>query len=140
MEQTIKKLIKNYKNRFLLKLVSWGDADMINLYDENNKFILPPYLKAPLGKRYNQLLKNFSCNFAIPFSSMHKYTEELAHMNEYVASISDHKDGFTEENGYLLPAYIIWDLQKRLFKNKTEENKCNFSKPGSFGILFRPIR
>ena len=26
----IKKIIKNYKNRFLLKLINWGDADMIN--------------------------------------------------------------------------------------------------------------
>ncbi len=135
-KHTIKKLIKSYKNRFLLKLVSWGDADMINLYDENNKFILPPYShKPPLGKRYNQLLRNFGCNFAIPFSSMHKYTrEDSVHMNEYVASINEHKDGFTEENGHLLPAYVIWDSEKEDYsKIKTEENKCNFSKPESFG-------
>ena len=36
---TIKKILKNYQNRFLLKLACWGDADMINIYDENNKFI-----------------------------------------------------------------------------------------------------
>ncbi len=39
--KTIQNLIKNYKNRFLLKLINWGDADMINLYNHHNKFILP---------------------------------------------------------------------------------------------------
>ena len=39
--KTIKKLISNYKNRFLLKLINWGDADMINIYNHHNEFILP---------------------------------------------------------------------------------------------------
>ena len=37
----IKKIIKNYDKKFLLRLISWGDADMINFYNENNHFVLP---------------------------------------------------------------------------------------------------
>ena len=29
----IKKIISNYKNKFLLKLINWGDADMINFFN-----------------------------------------------------------------------------------------------------------
>ena len=29
----IKKIISHYRNKFLMKLISWGDADMINFYN-----------------------------------------------------------------------------------------------------------
>ena len=49
-KSTIKKIVKNYKNRFL-QISYWGDADMINIYDENGNFIKPPYAhKPPLEK------------------------------------------------------------------------------------------
>ena len=131
-KSTIKKIVKNYKNRFLLKLVSWGDADMINIYDENGNFIKPPYAhKPPLGKRYSQLLKNFGCNFAIPFSSMHKYSRsDSIHMNEFVAEIEEHHNSFVEDEGNLLPAYIFWDSIQEDYKEiKTERNKQNILTP-----------
>ena len=34
----IKKIIPNYKNKFLMKLISWGDADMINIYNHHYEF------------------------------------------------------------------------------------------------------
>ena len=39
--KTIKNIIKNYKNKFLLRLINWGDADMINIFDHHQNFILP---------------------------------------------------------------------------------------------------
>ena len=55
----IKKIIKTYKNRFLLKLINWGDADMINLYNHHNEFILPlANEKKPCGETYNYYLKS----------------------------------------------------------------------------------
>ena len=131
-KSTIKKIIKNYKNRFLLKLVSWGDADMINIYDENNNFIQPPYAhKPPLGKRYEQLLKNYGCNFAIPFSSMHRYNrEDSVHMNKFVADIDEHHNSFIENQGHLLPAYIYWDTEKEDYKQiETELNNEKIFSP-----------
>lgn len=81
--KTIKKIIKNYKNRFLLQLINWGDADMINFYDENEFFILPHAAeKPPVGKAYSRIMKNLNCNYAIPFSSFHQYIrEDFMHMN-----------------------------------------------------------
>ena len=37
----IKKISKNFKRRFLLSISGWGDADMINFYDQNDNFIEP---------------------------------------------------------------------------------------------------
>ena len=44
MEQYGQENHKNYKNKFILKLLNWGDADD-NIYDENNKFIIPEAVK-----------------------------------------------------------------------------------------------
>ncbi len=114
----IKKIIKNYKNRFLLKLACWGDADMINIYDENNKFIKPYASFQPnVGAMYSSSMKNWNCNFAIPFSSMHQYVrKDSVKMNEYVTPLNRHKDGFNSSSGELLPAFIKWDSEKGDFK------------------------
>jgi hypothetical protein len=47
----IKKEIRKFKNRFLPKLCSWGDSDMINVYDVNGKFIDPPAAEKPHQRR-----------------------------------------------------------------------------------------
>ena len=108
---TIKNIIKNYKNRFLLRLYSWGDADMINLYDQNDKFIKPYAASKPkLGKIYSSALKHWNCNFAIPFSTFHRYVrEDSIHMNQFVTPIDKHNENFDNRNGELLPAFIRWD-------------------------------
>lgn len=114
----IKKIISKYKNRFLLKLVNWGDADMINFYDANNHFI-DPYAsnKYPCGKIYNQALSFWDCNYAIPFSSLHKYNRsDSIKMNKYITPIEAHGNKFDEKNGILLPAFIQWDFEKNNYK------------------------
>jgi hypothetical protein len=117
-KRTIKKIISNYENRFLLKLVNWGDADMINLYDESGKFILPDAAKKPpLGKAYLHHMQSIGCNFAIPFSSFHKYIrEDSIHMNKFITPLDKHFEGFKSEICNLLPAHIRWDSNNGDFK------------------------
>ena len=118
MEKTIKNIIKNYKNKFLLKLQNWGDADMINIFDENNKFILPAAAtKMPVGAAYTRYMKNYGFNFAIPFSSMHQYARsDSFHMNEYCTPIDKYSENFSDKYGEMLPAFIIWDSTKEDYK------------------------
>ncbi len=135
-KSTIKNIIREYKNRFLLKLINWGDADMINFYDENGKFIAPPLANKPgLGKNYSRLLKNYNCNYAIPFSSMHRYVRsDSSHMNNYITPLDSHSNGFNSTNGELLPAYIIWDSIKEDYeKIKVDKNKSILRSPEDFG-------
>lgn len=132
----IKNTIKNYKNRFLLKLSCWGDADMINIYDNNNKFIKPYASFQPnVGEMYLASMKNWNCNFSIPFSSMHQYvrTDSLS-MNKFVTPLSRHNDGFDTSVGELLPAFIKWDSEKNYYEEiKPTANKILPISPESLG-------
>ena len=114
----IKKIIKNYKNRFLLKLVNWGDADMINFYDTDGKFIEPQASQMPpCGITYAYHMKRWNCNYAIPFSSLHTYVrKDSIQMNKYVTPLDAHSEKFNDKQGNLLPAFIIWDFQKNDYK------------------------
>ena len=121
---TIKNIIKDYKHKFLLALVSWGDADMINFYN-NNHFIQPhAALQKPCGETYSYLMKKWGCNYAIPFSSMHKYMrEDSIKMNKFITPLDRHYDKFDNKTGELLPAFINWNsIQKDFSEIKPLEN------------------
>ena len=126
--KTIKNIIKNYKNKFILKILNWGDAEMINIYDENNKFILPSGVnKRPIGPAYTSLMKNHGYNYAIPFSSMHQYARtDSIHMNEFCTPIEKFSENFSDKYGELLPAFIIWDSTKEDYKKINPKKKDIF--------------
>ena len=117
----IKKIISQYKNRFLMKLVSWGDADMINFYNHHNEFILPlASEKKPCGESYNYYMNKWNCNYAVPFSCFHKYSRsDSILMNKFVTPIKEHYSNFNNNIGELFPAFIRWDSTR---ENYTEIN------------------
>lgn len=122
---TIKSILKDYDNRFLLKLINWGDADMLNFYDERGQFIIPTNPKSiQVGSEYSKYMKFWNCNYAIPFSSMHRYVRpDSIHMNEYVTPLNKHYEGFDNSIGELLPAFIEWDCIKNNYKKiNVDEN------------------
>lgn len=114
----VKETAKNFKKVFLLKLTGFGDADMINYYDENDNFIYPLAEKRiEVGKTIGHLMESFHANFFIPFSSHHKYQrEDSIWANKYTANLDDYKDGFDNRKGTLLPAFISYDIDKDNFK------------------------
>ena len=132
----IKKTLKEYKNKFLLKLINWGDADMINFYNEHNEFILPLAAeKKPCGESYTYHLKKWGCNYAIPFSSFHQYSrEDSISMSKYATPLEEHYTNFNNKNGELLPAFIKWDTLKSDYKKiNPEKNKNIIENAKKFG-------
>jgi hypothetical protein len=132
----IKKIIKNYSKKFLLRLISWGDADMINFYGDNNHFILPlAASKKPCGESYSFHLKKWNCNMILPFSSMHKYVrKDSIKMNEYVTPLELHYEKFNSKDGEMLPAFIQWNTEKQQYiKINPDENKHEIKNPEQFG-------
>jgi len=131
--KTIKEIIKNYDNRFLLKLVNWGDADMINFYS-NNHFILPLAAnKNPCGESYNYYMKKWKCNYAIPFSSLHSYIrEDSIKMNEFTTPLELHYENFDQKGGMLLPAFIKWNCEKNDFSEINPEINSKEIKTAKF--------
>ena len=130
--KTIKDLIKNYNNKFLLKLINWGDADMINFYN-NNHFILPAAAKKnPCGESYNYHMKKWDCNYAIPFSSLHTYIrEDSIKMNQFTTPIKSHYENFDQKFGCLLPAFIKWDCEQNNFLEIRPKKNAEEIRPAS---------
>ena len=51
-----------------MKLISWGDADMINFYNHHNEFILPlASERNACGEVIYLLYEEMNCNFAVLF-------------------------------------------------------------------------
>ena len=115
--KTIKKIVSKYENRFLLKLVNWGDADMINIYNHHNEFLLPLAAeRKSCGESYNYYMKKWNCNFGIPFSSFHTYIrKDSDKMNQFTTPLVEHYRNFNSMNHNLLPAFINWDSNKKDF-------------------------
>ena len=98
--RTIKNLVKNYDNRFLLKLVNGADVDMLNIYNHHNDFINPRMAKNNIGNMYFESMQNWNCNFALPFSCFHKYIrKDTLKMNEFITPLKDHFEGFNSSIG-----------------------------------------
>ncbi len=132
----IKKEIKQFKNRFLLKLCGWGDSDMINFYDVSGNFIDPPAAKKPpVGRLYSNSMKTWNCNLAIPFSSSHRYQRtDSMHINQYATPLADHYLGFDEQVGKLLPAFISWESESQSYTEiKPSKLQKKFHTPEEYG-------
>ena len=84
---------------------------------------------------YSSSMKNWNCNFAIPFSSMHQYVrKDSSQMNEFVTPLNRHKDGFDSSVGELLPAFIRWDSEKNDFEEiRPPKNNPKLIDPESVG-------
>ena len=123
----IKKIISNYKNKFLMKLISWGDADMINFYNHHKEFVLPlASERKPCGESYTYYMKKWNCNFAVPFSCFHKYSRsDSICMNRFVTPLKEHYNNYNDANGDLLPAFIKWDANKSDYIKIDPEKNLN---------------
>jgi hypothetical protein len=110
----IRKISMGFKKRFGMKLNNYGDADMINIYDEDGSFIPPACASKPsLGERYDSLLDDFNCNFALPFSCFHqKQRSDSVWAGSYKTPMSAHFEGSENLKIELLPAFIQVDLEK----------------------------
>ena len=105
----IKKVVKNFRRKFLLSISGWGDADMINFYDKDDNFIEPLAAKKhPVGDYLSLIAKLFSANYVIPFSSFHEYQrEDSVWANKYVTPMNEYKNGIHKDITFIDPFAFI---------------------------------
>ena len=121
----IKNISSTYKNSILLQLASYGDADMINLFDlqTERKLLSPCDDFRPIGQIYQKSMNDYLCNFAIPFSSSHPYQRaESWWARKYGWEEKDHFKGFKICNEKkLLPIFqsisFLKDKEELQFEN-----------------------
>lgn len=104
----VKGVIRQYEKSFLLALCTYGDADMINIFNEQGVRVPRDGAKTvPLGVSLALATKKFGTSCAIPFSSLHKYQRtDSVWVNQYTASLADYRTGFESDTSELLPAFI----------------------------------
>jgi hypothetical protein len=108
----IRQIARTFDDTYILALKCYGDADMINLYDENGKFILPrAAAKRPLGPEYTRLLRDYGVRNTLPFSCFHRYQRsDSIHIGAFETPLEAHSVNFDDRWGNLLPAFVRVDL------------------------------
>jgi hypothetical protein len=132
----VRKLVRGYKLSFLLALSGYGDADMINFFDEDGARILPPAAeKVPPGGSIARMTEFFGTKFFVPFSSMHKYQRrDSIWANQCTTGLDDYRKGFNSPTAEILPAYIQYDCRRQTVQEITPPSvQDRIFEPEEFG-------
>jgi hypothetical protein len=131
----VRSITKEFENPFLFKLFSYGDADMINYFEEDGTRILPrAALKKPVGEQINFWSRFFGTKYIVPSSCFHRYQrKDSLWANEYTTNVSDYTNKLSPEFE-LLPAFIQYDFESDNIKkiNPNKISSKSFS-PEEFG-------
>lgn len=111
----VRKIVRGYDVSFLLKLTGYGDAEMINIFDEEGRFVPPPAAKKePVGKQISHLTARYGAKYFVPFSSMHRYQRaDSVWANQYTTTLGDYARGFDSTHCEILPAFIRYDCAEK---------------------------
>ena len=114
----VQKAVHQSSDSFLLMSFGYGDADMINYFDDNGLRIEPPAaLKLPVGKRIAEVAGTFGVRHAVPFSSFHKYQRaDSVWARQYNTSLEAYGVGFESDCCELLPAFVRYDIAGKTFE------------------------
>lgn len=130
----VRGIVRRYDRSFLLKLGGFGDADMINFFDESGNRI-PVLKKDSVGEAMAIEASTYGTRYVVPFSSMHRYQRsDSIWAEQYVTQVSDYSVGFDSKLSEMLPAFIRYDCEKdRLEEIRPEEKIVKVHTPEEFG-------
>jgi hypothetical protein len=110
----VRPLIPRFKDSFLLALMAYGDADMINYFDEDGRRIPPAAARRePLGPGIAQALELYGIRHYVPFATLHRYQRtDSAWVNEHITEPGEFEKGFASKRADCLPAYVHYDFAR----------------------------
>lgn len=132
----IRKLVKQYDKSFALAYSGFGDADMINLYDDQGKFI-PHVLRTidePLGAKLENIADGLGTTYFIPFSAMHRFQRsDSIWANRFAPTNEAIENGFKNKKR-LLPMFLRYDCETDQWKAiNPKESATIVYEPKDFG-------
>ena len=105
----IRKITRQYRDVYLLKLSGYGDADMINFYDVQGNQIEPSQDKK-VGQHLSSFAQLIGANHVIPFSSFHRYQrKDSVWANAYSTPIWAYEVGFDHSKAELIKPFVFVD-------------------------------
>ena len=132
----ISRIAKNFSRVFLLCLSGYGDADMINIFNESGERVLPIAASRPkVGKYLQSRAENFGATDIVPFSSLHKYQREDSNWaNAYTTPHTAYTEGFDNSALTLHEPFIRVDVSNGEISNiAPEKTPDTIYKPEEFG-------
>jgi hypothetical protein len=125
-----------FRTRFALRLINYGDADMMNLFTESGARIKPLAAHPkPLGYDYNHLLKRWHATHTAVFSCNHVYARtDSQWASQYETPAQAHAQGFNAALGNLIPGYFMYDaLKDEITLTQMDRVERVFRRPEEFG-------
>lgn len=109
--KTVKAVASEYSRVFMLKLSGYGDADMINIFDEGGRRIPPAAAeRPPVGSYLEAMADTFGATDVVPFSSFHRYQRsDSIWAQAYATPISAYREGWRGERSVLHDPFISYD-------------------------------
>lgn len=132
----VKRIAKNFDRIFLLMLSGYGDADMINIFDESGERVLPRAASKPkVGKEIRMRAEVIGATDVVPFSSLHKYQREDSNWaNAYTTPLTAYREGFDSLGMTLHEPFIRVDVSNGEISNIAPEQTPDYIyKPEEFG-------
>ncbi len=133
----VKKEVSKSNYSLLLKLAGYGDADMINIY-KNDEFIEPLAATKPApGYLLTSQAKKLNCTHAMHFSSFHKYIRtDSIWANKYTTPENDLRRGWDKQIGYFKQFSSLLISEKGFTKLKSvypSKNDMPVQTPEKYG-------
>lgn len=128
--------LKEFRRRFVLRLINYGDADMMNFFTESGARIPPPAAtKKPLGLDYSALLKDWGGTHTAPFSCHHRYSRtDSQWAAAFAAPMEEHGLRFNGARGEFIPGYFSYDVPgDRVTVTALEPTAPEVHEPEEFG-------
>ncbi|NNE62547.1 MAG: MBL fold metallo-hydrolase [Gammaproteobacteria bacterium] len=113
----IRGICNTFDQSYLLCLSGYGDADMINCYDAEGKFVVPPAKNnIYVGEHLSWVAKSINVNTVIPFSSHHQYQRtDSVWAQEYVTPLHAYSHGLYSDIE-LIPPFVDIDCNSGAYQ------------------------
>lgn len=133
----VRRVAKNYKDVYLLRLSGYGDADMINIFSEDG-VRLENKSTRKVGKWLSNYAVRVGANHVIPFSSFHQYQrEDSAWANARTTPMAAYKEEFDEKAAeYIEPFSFIDCVSGQTSPLGAVELACGLRRPEEFGDVW----
>jgi hypothetical protein len=94
----LRAIVRDFEHSYLLRLCGFGDADMIDLRDEDGRRIGLPDTGRRIGRELSDYAEALGASHVIPFSSFHRYQRrDSAWANAFRPTLESYRQGFRED-------------------------------------------
>jgi hypothetical protein len=133
---TLLSSLKPFRRRFVLGLINYGDADMMNYFTEGGERVTPLCAdKRPLGHQYSGLLRDWDGTHTAPFSCHHMYARsDSCWASAYETPLEAHGERFNSARGEFIPGYFSYEADAdRIAVTPAQRVARSVREPEEFG-------